>query len=282
MTTTSPLPSDLTARARRGGPDGDRGLTRAERSARTTELLREARECSDPERRLAVLDQVIAINRGVAESVASRYRDRGIELADLHQVAYVGLTRAVRRYDSDRAEDLLTYAVPTIRGEIQRFFRDHSWAVRPTRRVQELQWQVNREIGRLAQQLGREPSDTEVREALDLSYEEYAEAIAAFGCFQPTSLDQRATAESDTTLGELIGEEQPVDAVEARVVLEPVLRRLSERDRRILHLRFVEDLTQAEIGEQFGVTQMQVSRLLKRILRNLREGLEDPADEVGR
>jgi RNA polymerase sigma-B factor len=263
------------ATPRPGGPrDGDRGLSRRERSERTAELL--DRACgADDETRRAILEEVVLINRGVAEAVASRYRSRGIAQDDLIQVAYEGLTKAVMRFDPELRNDLLTYAVPTIRGELQRYFRDQGWTVRPPRRVQELQWRVNHAIEDLGQQLGREPTDDEVMAHLEIGADEYREAIEAFGCFQPTSLDLPVGQESPTTLGALIpDEDHDRDAADARVALAPVVRRLSERDRRILYLRFFEDRTQEEIGDDLGVTQMQVSRLLTRILKNLR-------DEVG-
>lgn len=254
--------------------DGDRGLTRQQRSERTSELLAQACRADEDTRRV-LLEEVVLINRGVAEAVASRYRSRGIAQDDLVQVAYEGLTKAVMRFDPELRNDLLTYAVPTIRGELQRYFRDHGWTVRPPRRVQELQWRVNHAIEDLSQELGREPTDEEVMARLDIGFGEYREAIEAFGCFQPTSLDLPVGQESPTTLGALIpDDDHDRDAADARVALAPVVRRLSERDRRILYLRFFEDRTQEEIGEDLGVTQMQVSRLLSRILKNLR-------DEVG-
>jgi RNA polymerase sigma-B factor len=174
-------------------------------------------------------------------------------------------------------KDLLTYAVPTIRGELQRHFRDHSWTVRPPRRVQELQWRVNRCIEDLTQELGHEPSDGQIREKMDISPEEYDEAIVAFGCFSPTSLDQPVAVDGNATVGDLIaddaGEPRDLEAAEARTALAPVLKELPERDKQILYLRFFEDQTQEEIGARLGVTQMQVSRLLSRILRDLRSAL---------
>jgi RNA polymerase sigma-B factor len=257
-------------------PDGHRGLTRAERSARTAELFDELRWCSTETSRKKLLDEVVLINRGVAESVASRYRDRGVSRDDLNQVAYLGLVKAAARFDQDTKNDFLTFAVPTIRGEVLRHFRDSGWAIRPPRRVQELQWRVNQTIRELEQELGREPKDSEIIAAAGTTYEEYVEAIEAFGCFTPTSLDQPAGLDSDTGIGELIPDESPDhEAAEARTVLAPVVRRLSERDRRILKLRFLDDMTQAEIGADLGVTQMQVSRLLGRIMDDLREELVD-------
>ncbi|MDO9352275.1 MAG: sigma-70 family RNA polymerase sigma factor, partial [Solirubrobacteraceae bacterium] len=129
--------------------DGDRGLTRAERSEQTAALLTESVTCGDPAERERILERVVLINRGVAEAVASRYRSRGVPQDDLVQAAYEGLTKAVHRFDPLLRNDLLTYAVPTIRGELQRYFRDQGWVVRPPRRVQELQWRVNQTIDRL-------------------------------------------------------------------------------------------------------------------------------------
>ena len=261
--------------------DGDRGLSRTQRSERTAELIAEAHSCDDENRKRELLDEVIVINRGVAEAVASRYRGRGVSQDDLVQVAYEGLTKAVRRFDPSTRNDLLTYAVPTIRGEVMRHFRDHGWSVRPPRRVQELQWRVNQCIERLEHELGREPRDAEVIEELGIDETDYREAIEAFGCFQPTSLDQPVRADATSSLGDLIPDaSEPESRADARVTLAPVVRRLSERDRRILHLRFFEDLTQAEIGEDLGVTQMQVSRLLSRILGTLKEDLTEQDREA--
>ena len=263
----SPLPSP-------GAPDC--GLTRTERAEQTAALLDAAHRCSDPERAARLRERVVLINRGVAEAVAGRYRNRGIALDDLHQVAYEGLTKAVMRFDPTMRNDLLTYAVPTIRGELQRYFRDQGWTVRPPRRVQETQWQVNQVLDRLCHELGREPTPEEVCEDLGISIQDYQETMAAFGCFQPTSLDQPVAAESTASMGDLLpADDVDTSASEARVTLAPVVRRLPERDRRILYLRFFEDLTQEEIGQNLGVTQMQVSRLLTRILGTLRTELAE-------
>ena len=267
---------DVPTERRRSGADGsgsrprDRGLTRQQRSERTGVLLARARD-ADEETRRQLLEEVVLINRGVAEAVASRYRNRGIAQDDLVQVAYEGLTKAVMRFDPQLRNDLLTYAVPTIRGEIQRYFRDQGWTVRPPRRIQELQWRVNRAEEDLGQELGREPTDAEVMDHLGIGVAEYREAHEASGCFQPTSLDLSVGQESPTTLGALIADDDhDRNAADARVTLAPVVRRLSERDRRILYLRFFEDRTQEEIGADLGVTQMQVSRLLSRILQDIR------------
>jgi RNA polymerase sigma-B factor len=257
--------------------DGDRGVTRAQRASTTEELLHRAHHTADEAERRRLLDEVVLINRGVAEAVASRYRRRGVPLEDLQQAAYEGLVKAVFRFDPTMGKDLLTYAVPTIRGELQRHFRDHSWAVRPPRRVQELQWRVNRCIEDLTQELGHEPTDGQIRAKMDLSATEYDEAIVAFGCFTPTSLDQPVSHDGAATVGDLLPDEtteaRDLEAAEARTALAPVIKELPERDKQIIYLRFFEDQTQEEIGARLGVTQMQVSRLLTRILRDLRSAL---------
>lgn len=256
--------------------DGDRGLTRAQRSERTAALLAAAAATEDTAEARTILDEVIVINRGVAESVASRYYDRGVDREDLRQVAYEGLTKAVRRFDPATRNDLLTFAVPTIRGELLRYFRDRGWTVRPPRRIQELQWRVNQAIESLEGELGRTPATAEVVERLGITEDEYREACEAFGSFQPASLDQPVASDSPTSIGELIPDtDGAVAASEARLTLAPVVRRLSERDRRVLHLRFFDDLTQEEIGQDLGVTQMQVSRLLSRILATLRSEITE-------
>lgn len=261
--------------------DGDRGLTRAQRSDRTAALLAAAAASADPAEAQALLDEVIVINRGVAESVASRYYDRGVDRDDLRQVAYEGLTKAVHRFDPTTRNDLLTFAVPTIRGELLRYFRDRGWTVRPPRRVQELQWRVNQAIEALEGELGRTPSTPELVERLGITEDDYREALEAFGAFQPTSLDQPVGAETATSIGDLLPDaDREAAASEARLTLAPVVRNLSERDRRVLHLRFFDDLTQEEIGKDLGVTQMQVSRLLSRILTTLRSEIGDELETL--
>lgn len=246
-------------------------LSPEQRAEVTATLLARAHAEPCPERRRLLQDQVVLANRGVADAVAARYLNRGISQEDLQQVAYEGLTKAVRRFDPGLCQDLLTYAVPTIRGELQRYFRDQGWSVRPPRRVMELQQSIIHSIDELAQSLGREPRDTEVIDRLRVGSRDYAEALTAFACKRATSLDQPVGADGDVSLGALVpGEDREGAAAEARLVLGPALSSLPDRDREILYLRFFEDLTQQEIGERIGVTQMQVSRLLSQILATLR------------
>ncbi len=256
---------------------------RADRAARTTELLERAAHESRPAHRQRLIAEVVEANMGVADAIASHYRRRGISDDDLQQVAYLALTKAARRFDADAGHDFLSFAVPTIRGEVRRYFRDNGWMVRPPRKVQELQARVFAAEAELAPILGRSPSVTEVASHLGAPLRDVEEALSAEGCFVPTSLDKSVGGESSTTIGDLLGDhDTETDAVEARVVLAPVVRRLSERDRKVLRLRFFDDRTQREIAEEIGVTQTQVSRVLNRIIRELRENVEEPADHAAR
>ena len=265
---TSPLPAQ---------PSVGRG----ERMGLTHRLLERAARTEDETERGRLLDEVVVLNMCVASSIALRYRSRGIAVEDLEQVAHLALVRASRGYDASTGHDFLSYAVPTIRGEVKRHFRDHGWTVRPPRRVQELQARISSAESELSFALGRSPRPSELAEHLDESLDAVTEALASDGCFTPASLDRPVGPEGDTTLGELLGDsDSGQGAAEARVVLAPLVRKLSARDRRILELRFFSGWTQQEIAEDIGVTQMQVSRLLSRILGDLRDELAEPAEQA--
>lgn len=225
--------------------------------------------------------ELIELNIGVAHAVARRYRGRGVPLEDLEQVACEGLVKAVRRFDPSLHHHLLSYVVPTIRGEVQRYFRDLGWMVRPPRRVQELQSTISAASSSLASDHGRDATPEEVCAHLSIEREDYDEALRAMGCFQPTSLDQSLDQDRGSlTLGDTLEMETDVlAAAEARAVLAALLVDLDPRDRRILWLSYMEDRTQREIGDQLGVAQMQVSRWLSRVLSTLRSQL---ASDVSR
>jgi RNA polymerase sigma-B factor len=270
-------PSD-SPRSRR--VDG-RARSRAERSQLTSELISQAYESDDPTERRRLLGEVIVANVGVARAVASRYRSRGVPLEDLEQAALEGLVKAVHRFEPSMGKDLLTYAVPTIRGEVQRYFRDHSWMIRPPRRVQELQWRIARSVEGLEQELGREPEPAEIQRDTGATEAELQEAMAGYGCFHPPSLDRPVNG-STLSLGDAIADDDvegtgSLASVEARRTVAPAMSTLSDRDRRVVYLRFFEERSQSEIGSALGVTQMQVSRLLSRILRDLRRQVVGPA-----
>src|SRR3546814_524554 len=246
-------------------PYGD--LPRERRQRLTRSLLQRAAQASGDERK-ELLDQVVMVNMCVAKSIASRYRKRGIAQDDLEQVAYAALVRVVHNFDVERRQDLLSYAVPSIRGELRRYFRDHGWTVRPPRRIQELQSRVIEMRDQMAAEDGT-PSPRRIAEALDVPEEDVSEALAAEGCFSPTSLDATVGPDGGSSLGDLLPDgdgEAAGQAAEARVMLQPVLRNLPARDRKLLQMRFVDDLTQQEIAERNGVPHNQVSRLLSRIL----------------
>jgi RNA polymerase sigma-B factor len=248
-----------------------------ERARRTDGIVADLRVV-EPESQdsRTLTDQLIETNVGVARSMAGRYRNRGIDLDDLEQVALLGLTKAAQRFDPSAGHDFLSYAVPTIRGELRRHFRDAGWMVRPPRRVQDLQARIARAQDELEPKLGRSPRPSEVASHLGVELDDVVEALAADGCFTPTSLDG-PVGDGASSLGDLLGDEdRAIESAEARVVLGPVLRTLSRRDQRILQLRFVEERTQQEIAEAIGLTQAQVSRVLTRILDELRSGLREP------
>lgn len=227
--------------------------------------------------RHAPVEVLIEDNLALARSMAARYRNRGIDLDDLEQVALLGLTKAAQRFDPDAGHDFLSYAVPTIRGELRRHFRDAGWMVRPPRRVQDLQARIATAQRELEAELGRSPRPSEVARHLDEGIDDVVEALSADGCFTPTSLDG-TVGDGTSTLGDLLGaDDRAMESAEARVVLDPVVRTLSERDRRIVRLRFFDECTQQEIAEDIGLTQAQVSRVLTRILADLRERLGEPS-----
>jgi len=252
-------------------------LSRQQRRAHTRALLGRAHAANSSQDKEEALREVVVLNMEVARSLAAPYGGRGIPSEDLEQVAYAALVRAARDFDPAQADEFLAYAVPTVRGEVKKYFRDHGWTVRPPRRVQELQAAVAKTRSRLEQLTGREPELAEIAEEIGEPLEAVEEAMAAEGCFTPSSLDRPVLEESNTSLGELLPDtEIGFDAADARVMLEPALRNLGERDRTIVRLRFYEGLTQKEIGERIGVTQMQVSRLISRILRELRKEIAGP------
>ena len=226
--------------------------------------------------RPALRDFVIGEYMSYARYVARRFHRRGESAEDLEQVAYLGLVKAVDGYDSEYHTSFLTYATPVIAGEIKRHFRDTTWDVHVPRRMQELSAALRQARETLAHQLGRDPTVTELALDLDASTEEIVDAMDASAVYNAASLDVPVgLAEGDgATLGELIGSDDPAyGLVVDRESLKPLLADLDYRDKRILLLRYFRGMSQTEIGEEIGVSQMQVSRLLTRILGHLRERL---------
>lgn len=247
----------------KGGPQ-DRG-------AISTRLLTQAAAETDPVERKRLQDEVVVMHMGLARAIAARYRGRGIADDDLVQAATMALLKAARNFDPSVGVEFLSYAVVTMKGEVKRQFRDYGWMVRPPRPIQKLQADVSRAEGELTHTLGRSPRVREVAAHLGVSEDEVLEALSADGCFTPTSLDLPVGEQGDSVLGDtLAGEDPAMDEAEARIMLLPAVKALPERERQVLYLRFFKQQTQSQIAEEIGVTQMQVSRILSRVLTQLR------------
>ena len=247
------------ASVRRGVPDRDH----------VRQLFRQLRSKPDDD----VRQELIELHLGLVEYLARRFAGRGEPLEDLIQVGTIGLVKAVDRFDPDREVEFSTYATPTIVGELKRHFRDKGWAVRVPRRLQELNLQLGEIVANLSQQLGRSPTVSEMAEAAGTTDEEVLEGLDSAHAYSLVSLDAPA-GEEDLTLHEQIGEEdETLELLEYRASLAPLLEELNPRERRMLYLRFFKGLTQSEIADKLGISQMHVSRLLAKTLTTLREGL---------
>ena len=214
----------------------------------------------------------------LARSLARRYQRPGDPLDDLLQVAALGLVKAVDRFDPEREIAFSSYAVPTILGEIKRYFRDCTWAVRMPRDLQELTLRVDRALGTLAEELRRQPSVKEVAAAVGSHEESVLDALQAGGAYRALSFDApRGHGDENATLADSMGVgEHGFERAEDRATLDRLMRIVTDREREILHMRFEQDMTQAEIGEVIGVSQMQVSRVIRRALERLRSLAEGP------
>src|SRR5919109_3711318 len=234
------------------------------------ELFRRLQEDRDA----TVRERLIEGHLGLVEYLARRFAGRGEPLDELIQVATLGLVKAADRFDPDREVEFSTYATPTIVGELKRHFRDKGWAVRVPRRLQELNLQLGEIIGQLSQKLGRSPTVAEMAEAAGTTEDEVLEGLDSAHAYTLTSLDAPA-GEEDLALREQIGsEDETLELLEYRTSLLPLLERLPPRERTMLYLRFFRGLTQSEIAERLGISQMHVSRLLAKTLSGLREGLQ--------
>ena len=223
------------------------------------------------------MDELIETNVAMARSMAARYRNRGIDVDDLEQVALVGLIKAARRFDAAAGHDFMSYAVPTVRGELRRHFRDSGWMIRVPRRVQQMQARIKDAQHELEAQLGRSPRPSEIAAHLGVEADEVIEALAADGCFRPASIDSKGDAQERGTIADVLGhDDRGFASLEAKLVLDTAVSRLSDRERLILRWRFEDERTQQEIADLVGLTQAQVSRTLTRILRRLRTDLSEP------
>lgn len=249
--------------------------TDVDREILTETLFRSLEDCVNPDEIQSLRAQVISVNMRVADSLARRYFGHGENNDDLRQVAYLGLIKAVTGFDTSRGGNFLSYAVPTITGELKKHFRDRCWTVRPPRRIQDLQREVTAARESLGQVKRREPTPEEVAEELAIPVDQIKEAMAAQGCFSPSSIDVPLGSGSATTLAEIVSmEDHELERTETHLDLAPLIRSLPESDREILALRFFEEWTQEQIAQKLGTSQMQISRRLTRLMRALRSRLE--------
>jgi RNA polymerase sigma-B factor len=242
--------------------------SRERRTLEDRRLLTRYRESGDPAAREELVKRFLPL----ARQLARRYQRTNEPLDDLMQVASVGLVKAIDRFDPDRGTAFSTFAVPTILGELKRYFRDAGWAAHVPRGMQERAMRLEQGVEALHRKLGRSPSTKEVAAELGQSEEEVLEALEAQSAYDAVSLEQPRSDDhegSDTYADTIATEDERYDLVEHQASIAPALNALPARDRLVLHLRFAEDLTQSEIADRIGVSQMHVSRLIRRTLQRL-------------
>jgi RNA polymerase sigma-B factor len=237
---------------------------------------------SDDPRRETLRAELVTGFLPVAQHIARRFSNRGEPLDDLVQVATVGLINAVDRFSPERGSDFFSFAVPTISGEVRRHFRDLGWSMRVPRRLKDLHVSINSAVSELSQNLGRAPRPTEIADRLGVPLADVLEGLEASEAYRSSSLDEMLSSEQGSaTVGELVGEaDAELDRVDFRQALRPVLAELAERERTIVLLRFFGNMTQTQIAEEVGISQMHVSRLLAQTLDRMRNRL-DPETRVG-
>ena len=238
--------------------------------AYTRELFRRYRLDGDE----AARDELITMYLNLVRYLASRFRNRGEPIDDLVQVGTIGLIKAIDRFDIDRQVEFTTYATPTIVGELKRYFRDKGWAIKVPRRLQELSFKVNQAVDALTQKNQRSPSIQEIADYLGVTSEDVLEAMETSEAYNFVSLESDRGNEGGDSFSilEYIGkDDQLMGVIDDRTTLASAVRFLSPQEQRVLYLRFFQGLTQTEIANQLGISQMQVSRLLRKTLRSLRE-----------
>ena len=240
-------------------------VTKADR-----DLLRRYHEEGDRSAREALVERHLPLVR----SLARRYAGRGEALEDIEQVGAIGLIKAIDRYELERDVALTTYATPNVVGEIKRHFRDRGWAIRIPRALQELNVKMSGAIERLTAALGRSPTIAEIAEELDAAPEQVLEALEAGSAYSPVSLSAGPAADDDLDLMEVIGgEDENFERADERTSLAPALEALPDREREILRMRFEEGMTQTQIADRVGLSQMHVSRLIRKSLERMRTTL---------
>ncbi len=236
------------------------------------ERFRELQETGDQ----AIRDELIEAHLRLAEHLARRFNNRGVPLEDLIQVASLGLVKAVERFEPERGLEFSTFATPTIVGELKRHFRDKGWAVRVPRRIQELHVEINGLVGTLTQRLGRSPTIEELARASGTSEEEVLEAMEAAQAYRSASIDAPSGGEESGLglAGQLGDDDDNLFAAENKMLVSTLIETLPKREQLLMRLRFYEGMTQTQIADRLGISQMHVSRLLARSLAQLRDRLE--------
>ena len=284
MTSSAPKPAGARAEERvPQAPQRDASEARAVRRApkgkdawdkeRTHELFRLYKEKGDEEAR----DQLIVSHLNLVRFLASKFKNRGEPLDDLVQVGTIGLIKAIDRFDPERGLEFTTYATPTILGEIKRHFRDKGWSIRVPRRLQELSAKVNQATDELTVELQRSPSVEEIAAKLGVGAEEILEAMESSGAYTSVSLEAGGSSEDDEApalIDRLGFVDEDLDASDDRMVIDDAIRDFSPREQEIVRMRFIDGLTQVEIAKRLGVSQVQVSRLLRRTLRKIQDKID--------
>lgn len=264
------------ARAEQGSPQperrGRKGRVAWDKD-RTRELFRRYKQDGDGEAR----DQLIVSHLNLVRFLASKFKNRGESLEDLVQVGTIGLIKAIDRFDPDRGLEFTTYATPTIMGEIKRHFRDKGWSVRVPRRLQELSAKVNQASDELTNQLQRSPSVAEIADRLGTTVDEVLEAMESSSAYSSVPLEGGGSSDDDespSVIDHYVTEDADLAASDDRIVLEDAIADFSPREQDVIRMRFVDGLTQVEIAERMGISQVQVSRLLRRTLRRIQDKID--------
>jgi RNA polymerase sigma-B factor len=243
-------------------------------------LHRRYRETQDPKERERIREQLVRGYESLVYFLARRFANRGEPLEDIAQVGFLGLIKAIDRFDPDLGNEFTTFATPTVAGEIKRYFRDKGWAIRFPRRLQELHQQIVRVNEQLKNELNRQPSVQEVAKRLNVDPDEVLEAMEMAPAMTPMSLDQAPSGDEDGArqLAESIGGEDPgLARVEMRELLQKAMQHLTPRERAIMAMRFYDEMSQSEIAKRLGISQMHVSRLQRAALEQLRQHLPSEA-----
>lgn len=240
---------------------------------KTRELFRRYKEDGDMEAR----EQLVMSHLNLVRFLANKFKNRGEPLDDLVQVGYLGLLKAIDRFDPDRGLEFTTYATPTILGEIKRHFRDKGWSVRIPRRLQELSAKVNQATDTLTTQFQRSPTIQEIADYLDASVDEVLEAMESSSAYSSVPLEGTGSSENDdapSVIDRYGSEDNELAFTDDRLVIEEALKGFSPREREVIELRFLKGMAQIEIAEQLGISQVQVSRLLRRTLKKIQDKID--------